>query len=310
MRHLRELSLGRRCGHFCPTWAKTRAISPQISTKFRIFTCERKNSGLLHLLAIAPFVSGFGEGNNRLALIVILRGCNDNQILQITVVIPVYIGVRRGCLLYRLRIGQGRREYDDIHQIHTVLDATDTADLADIRSMGDAFAHEDPQMRKADNGQLWRDLARRIGGVDSPRTQAVFGVIGQRKATATSGVSLELSSMRVQSNTDLATIALSSLTNDPIEKSDSMLLSAVGRASNRGQRMDGEKLLDIGTGPIEAEMIDAVISIKTDNTKLRVWTINSEGFYAGNPQVTHANGWMTFHIGPNYPGLYYLIMEY
>lgn len=198
----------------------------------------------------------------------------------------------------------------DIHQIHTVLDSTDTADLTDIRSMGDVFAHEDPKMRKADNGQLWRDLARRIGGVDSPRTQAVFGVIGQRKATATSGISLELSSMRVQSNTDLATIALSSLTNDPIEKSDSMLLSAVGRASNRGQRMDGEKLLDIGTGPIEAEMIDAVISIKTDNTKLRVWTINSEGFYAGNPQVTHENGWMTFHIGPNYPGLYYLIMEY
>ena len=198
----------------------------------------------------------------------------------------------------------------DIHQVHVVLPSTDTSDLTDIRSASDTFVREDPKVVTADNGQLWRDLGRRIGGVDSPRTQAVFGVIGQRKANGAPPIVLETSSMKVQANTDLATIALSSLTNDPIDKSDSMLLSAIGRASNHGQRMDGEKLLEIGESPIEAEIIDAVISIKTDNTKLRVWSVNSEGFYIGNPAVTHEDGWMTFQIGPNYPGLYYLIMEY
>ena len=198
----------------------------------------------------------------------------------------------------------------DIHQIHTVLDSTDTSDLTDIRSANEKFVHEDPKMRVSDTGELWRDLGRRIGGVDSPRTQAVFGVIGQRRANGGKPIVLELSSMKVVSNTDLATIALSSLTDAPICASDSMLLSAVGRASNRGQRMDGEKLLDIGTGPIEAEIIDAKIAIRTDNTRLRVWSVNSEGFYCGNPEVTHQDGWMHFHIGPNYPGLYYLIMEY
>ena len=198
----------------------------------------------------------------------------------------------------------------DIHQVHVVLPNTDTSDLTDIRSASDTFVRENPKVVTADNGQLWRDLGRRIGGVDSPRTQAVFGVIGQRKANGAPPIVLETSSMKVQANTDLATIALSSLTNDPIDKSDSMLLSAIGRASNHGQRMDGEKLIDIGESPIEAEIIDAVISIKTDNTKLRVWSVNSEGFYIGNPAVTHEDGWMKFHIGPNYPGLYYLIMEY
>lgn len=198
----------------------------------------------------------------------------------------------------------------DIHQVHVVLDSTDTSDLTDIRPATEAYPRENPKKVVSDNGQLWRDFARRIGGVDSPRTQAAFGVIGQRKANGAPPITVKLSSMIVQCNTDLATIALSSLTDDPIEKSDSMLLSAIGRASNRGQRMDGEKLIDIGTGPIEAEIIDAVISIKTDNTKLRVWSVNSEGFYIGNPEVTHEDGWMKFHIGPNYPGLYYLIMEY
>jgi len=202
------------------------------------------------------------------------------------------------------------RTASDIHQVHVVLDSTDTSDLTDIRPATEEYPHEDPKKVVSDNGQLWRDFARRIGGVDSPRTQAVFGVIGQRKANGAPPIVLELSSMKVQVNTDLATIALSSLTDAPIEQSDSMLLSAIGRASNHGQRMDGEKLLDIGTSPIEAEIIDAEIAIKTDNTKLRVWSINSEGFYSGNPAVTHEDGWMKFHIGPEYPGLYYLIMEY
>ncbi|MBE6981507.1 MAG: hypothetical protein E7437_04195 [Ruminococcaceae bacterium] len=197
-----------------------------------------------------------------------------------------------------------------VHQIHTVLDSTDTSDLTDIRSAAEVFPRENPNMVVSDTGEVWRDFTRRIGGVDSPRTQAVFGVIGQRRANGGNPIVLELSSMKVQANTDLATIALSSLTDDPIEKSDSMLLSAVGRASNRGQRMDGEKLLDIGTGPIEAEIIDAQIAIKTDNEKLRVWSVNSEGFYIGNPEAEHKDGWMHFHIGPKYPGLYYLIMEY
>ena len=198
----------------------------------------------------------------------------------------------------------------DMHQVHVVLDSTDISDLTDIRMMNDAFVRENPTRLVSDTGQVTRDLQRRIGIVDAPRTKAVFGVIGNRSPNGAPPKRLELNGMVVESNTDLATIALSSLTNDPIEKSDSMLLSAIGRASNRGQRMDGEKLLDIGTGPIEAEIIDAVISIKTDNEKLRVQSINSEGFYVGYPTVTHENGWMTFHIGPQYPGLYYLISEY
>ena len=200
----------------------------------------------------------------------------------------------------------------DTHQIHAVLDTTDTSDLTDIRSMNDTFTQEDAGLRKADNGQLWRNLKRRVGGVDTPRTKAVFGLVGMRKANtprAKQGLALELDGMIVDANTDIATIALSSLTNDPICHSDNMLLSAIGRASNHNQRMDGEKLLDIGTSPIEAEIIDAEIAIKTDRSELRVWSINSEGFYVGKLDTTYEDGWLKFHIGPNYPGLYYLIME-
>ena len=153
-------------------------------------------------------------------------------------------------------------------------------------------------------------MKRKIGCVDTPFTKAVFGILGSRRATAAlGGPAIELEGLRVHSYTDFATIALSSLSKYPIEGSDNMLLSAIGRASNHGQRSDGEKLLDIGTNPIEAEIIDAEISIKTSNENLRVWSVNSEGFYAGKIDTTYADGWLKFHIGPHYPGLYYLIME-
>ena len=200
----------------------------------------------------------------------------------------------------------------DTHRVHAVLDTTDTSDLTDIRSMDEAFSVEAPKLRKSDNGQVWRDLKRKVGGVDTPMTKAVFGILGSRKVTVTNAnrnLELKLDGMSVDCYTDFAAIALSSLTEEPICHSGNVLLSAVGRARNHGQQMDGEKLLDFGTGPIEAEIIDACIAIKTDRERLRVWSVNSEGFYIGKLDAVYEDGWLKFHIGPHYPGLYYLIME-
>ena len=200
----------------------------------------------------------------------------------------------------------------DTHRIHVVLDSTDTSDLTDIRPMDEVYKLEEPTLRKADHGQVWRDMKRKVGCVDTPMTKAVFGVVGNRKATMTPAnrnLEIKLEGLSVDANTDFATIALSSLTKDPIEHSDNMLLSAIGRACNHGQHSDGEKLLDIGTNPIEAEIIDAMIAIKTSNENLRVWSVNSEGFYGGKIDTVYEDGWLKFQIGPNHPGLYYLIME-
>ena len=200
----------------------------------------------------------------------------------------------------------------DIHQVHAVLDTSDTGDLTDIRSMDDVFPKEDPKRVVSDTGEIWRDMKRRVGGVDTPMTKALFGMVGFRKANNSrenQHLELALEGLRVDADTDIATIAISSLTKDPIRKSDNMLLSAIGRASNHGQRFDGGKLLDIGTSPIEAEVIHARIELQTDNPNLRVWSVNSEGFYIGKLDTVYEDGWLKFHIGPSFPGLYYLIME-
>ena len=115
--------------------------------------------------------------------------------------------------------------------------------------------------------------------------------------------------MKVACNTDFATIAVSTLTDDPIEKSDSLLLSTIGRSRSRGAQFDGEKLIDFGTGPIEVEVIDAEISIKTEREGMRIWSVNSDGYYIGQLEKRYEDGWLTFHVGPHFPGMYYLIMQ-
>ena len=154
-----------------------------------------------------------------------------------------------------------------------------------------------------------------VGVVDSPRTQIAYGFLGRYLAEDTQRrksdvLEMKMQSMKVNCFTDFATVALSSLNDDPICESKHMLLSTIGRARNAGAQFDGEKMVDIGHAPIMSEVIEADISIRTKYNDLTVWAVNSDGYYVGKLPTTWEDGWMKFHIGPEYPGLYYLIMEY
>jgi hypothetical protein len=166
----------------------------------------------------------------------------------------------------------------------------------------------------ADNGQMWRNPAKRVGVVDTERTKAVYGRIGPVGHNSTKkkvGVSVELNGMKVEGDTDFGVIALSSLTDDPIETSENMLLSAIGRARNSGAQFDGPKMLEIGHTPIMAEVVNAKISLKTAiGDKLKVWGVNAEGFYSGCLPTDYENGILSFEIGDDLdPACYYLIVK-
>ncbi len=198
----------------------------------------------------------------------------------------------------------------EVHRIDTVFDTTDTSDLDDIRPIEEALPREDPNRFESDTGELWRDNSKRIGAVDTASTKAAYGFLSSAKPTSVApDAGIILNGMKIKCNTDFATIALSSLTEEPIENSDCMLLSTVGRSRTRGAQFDGEKLLDFGTGPIEVEVIDAEIAIKTNVPDLRVWSVNSDGYYIGQLEKTYEDGWLKFHVGPHYAGMYYLIMQ-
>ena len=134
------------------------------------------------------------------------------------------------------------------HQAATVFDSEMPEGFDELVNVNESYPVGDKIV--SDNGQLWRDVKKQIGVVDTDRTKVIYGRLGLagnnssiKKAIA---VGIEINGMAVDCKTDFAVIALSSLTNDSIEKSDNMLLSAIGRARNTEAVFDGEKIVTLG----------------------------------------------------------------
>ena len=210
------------------------------------------------------------------------------------------------------------KAYDGLmeqHKVSTVFDDNVPEGYERIVDVNEEFPHPKPGMICSDNGQLWRDLTLQIGAVDTPRTKVVYGALGRGANCAShhrpKNKSVSLNGMEVTCLTDFAVIAASSLTDVPIEESDNILLSTIGRARNTDAIFDGEKLLDVGKPPIMAEVIDAEIRIKTKHgRKMKVWGVNAEGYYSGQLMTTYEDGMLSFHVGDsNNPACYYLIVK-
>ena len=213
---------------------------------------------------------------------------------------------------FQVKANQGILEQ---HQVATTFDATLPAGFDEAVPADQAYPHAKPGMIVSDNGQLWRNTQKRIGAVDTERTKVLYGFLGLANHAASnkkrSAGGIELNGMCVSCKTDFAVIALSSLTDDPICKSDNMLLTTVGRARNTDPVFDGEKMLDPGKAPIMAEVITATIHLETEHgTKLKVWGVNAEGFYSGIIPTTYEDGVLSFTVGDEEnPACYYLIVK-
>ena len=191
----------------------------------------------------------------------------------------------------------------EMHRLATVLEGGEVEASHTFPWDGDTV--------RSDNGQLWRSLDRRLGAVDTPRTKVLYGRLGFMGWTGyTSNIAgTEVSGMKIKGGTDFGVIALSSLTDAPIESSDYMLLTTIGRARNTGAEFDGDKMLDVGHAPIMAEVIHANVRLKTvHGTKMRVWGVNAEGFYVGRVPAKFEDGTMRFTVGKTLPACYYLIV--
>ena len=195
------------------------------------------------------------------------------------------------------------------HRLTSILPGDEGVGCDEVISIADEIAWEDPNLIVSDNGQMWRNITKKFGGIDTERTKVVYGrLTAGRNASAAAMGGTEVTGMRVVSNTDFAVIALSSLSNDPINVADNMLLTTIGRARNTDQVYDGDKMIDYGKAPIMSEVINATITIATERTDLKVWGVNAEGFYVGQVPAKFEDGNMTFTVGEKFPASYYLIV--
>ncbi len=164
----------------------------------------------------------------------------------------------------------------------------------------DAVAQQGQTSVRSDTGELSRDWEQRYGTIDTPRTQAAYGFTGEVGY-------IELSDLTLELQTAFGTVALSSLTEDPIRQSRHLILTAVGRSENTGFKynLTHTRRLSDGTGPILIEPIRGKVSIRTSVPGLRVTAIGPTGEKREALQTREEAGALTFEIGTAGKTMYY-----
>ena len=126
---------------------------------------------------------------------------------------------------------------------------------------------------------------------------------------------ISLNGLRLNLKTPLATIALSSLTDETISESESLLLTAVGRWANSDVEYNNDRTRQLSPrrSPTLIEAIEARVEMMTARTDLKVWVISEKGEAVTRLKTEYANGVLGFEIGPqpswNPLTMYYLIIE-
>lgn len=173
---------------------------------------------------------------------------------------------------------------------------------AEIVSEDQVLVDESKGEVRSDTGELYRNWNKNYGIIDTPRTKCAYGFLQKNSP-------VELNGLTVESKTDFAVIAMSSLTDDALGNSDNILLTTVGRAMNTDAKFEGDLMTDYGRPPILIEVIEADIKLKTERQNLRVWAVNAEGFFVGEIPTQYENGVLSFTLGDRFPSMYYLIQE-
>lgn len=168
---------------------------------------------------------------------------------------------------------------------------------------GEELPLDEPNERVSDTGEIERNVERGIGKIDTERTKAVYGFIADE--------ALKLTDFEVTVKNDFATVALSSLTDAPINKSPNLLLTTVGRATNSDEEYneDHTAVTKDGHAPVLIDVIEGDIRIRTENDRLAVWAVNYEGALMGIVESTYEDGVLSFTVGGEFPSMYYLIQE-
>lgn len=120
-----------------------------------------------------------------------------------------------------------------------------------------ADAIGNPSRRSSDTGELSLDAQAGLFTIDTPRTKAVVGFLGQAGPITLQGLS-------VRATTPFAAILATAMDDAPIASSRRLLITAVARAENTGQAFAENKrtVPERGRLPVLAEPVRAELSIE------------------------------------------------
>lgn len=164
------------------------------------------------------------------------------------------------------------------------------------------YVHPSSELR-SDTDELWRDWDLGVGHINTPRTQAIYGMLGERDTTwATTDMTATI-------QTPFATLSLSSLTTDPIAQSDSLLLIAVSEAEATGTEYDyiRSEIEVQGDNPIICRPVVGTVTFTTAASALTAYPIMIDGSRGTGLPVSISGGTATLQLSASDQTLFYEI---
>ncbi len=145
---------------------------------------------------------------------------------------------------------------------------------------------------RSDTGQLWRSWDIGYGTIDTAGTQAVYGTRGLLTKVELTDVTFDIQSA-------FATVALSSLSDDPITTSGDLLLTCIGRAENTGTvyNIFRTSLVEKGKSPMLLEPIRGRVTLRTSRTDLKAYALTPRGEILRELPLERRGGALVFPFG-------------
>jgi hypothetical protein len=177
-----------------------------------------------------------------------------------------------------------------------------TADVTMTPDSSHNYKHPDTQLL-SDTQELWRDWSRGVGLINTPRTQAAYGLLSQTPVS-TADASFHIT-------TPFAAISLSSLTDAPIKSSPHLLLTAVARAQDANQtyNLSRTAIATKGKGPVLCEPVTGTLTFSTTSPTLTARPHLPNGILGPPIPLTVKDGKATLELKPSHKTLFYTLAE-
>lgn len=165
----------------------------------------------------------------------------------------------------------------------------------------------------SDTGEIIRDPEKGIFVLNTPRTCSFSGFVGNVKECEFNGI-------RFTTESDFATLTITSLDGKDISESERLLLAAVGKVHNTNQRLSPNerkrpddlrrnvKILNTGTSPILVEDVEGAVFINNKG-KFKVFSLSEEGIRKSEVPVKIQGNACSFDISGAYDTIYYEIIK-
>ncbi|MFQ6097994.1 MAG: hypothetical protein ACE5O2_09740, partial [Armatimonadota bacterium] len=167
----------------------------------------------------------------------------------------------------------------------------------------------------SDTGELTRDWRTGVFTVDTPRTAGAAGFLAEAG-------SIELKQVRIECRTDFAVIVLTSLDGRDLRESEHILVTAVGRAANTGQRLrtydypagaepSGRgrdvEVVDMGREPVLAQPVQGVVSLQRPvrRASLNAYALDPSGARKGAANARVREGRLNLVLSRESETIYY-----